>query len=467
MNKLVLILPVVTGIVCVFFGTVSGASDERGGAPAAAPERKFPSLPGAIRNPPEWVATNAPFDVVRFFEAIPEDENAAPLYLEALYEFVPVDMHNCIAPEVRRAREEFLTERAVQTGKLQVAKQEDIDPVERAQIVSEYAESFDKLAHAQQRPRCVFETGIGITTLLPHAQSSRQVIRLLDWRVEAHVAEGRIDAALDDIVMGLRLSRDLRPRGFMISQLVSMALDAVVTASLIPKVLASPDLEVAHCERLLDLLTRHANSDLDPFAEGLRMEYVMTRDLLHQIELKQDPIVLAELAGQAKAAADAMGAEDFTVEIALLNGYFKPWIGPGDLLTRGAFQMQPAQQAALEKMKIGRDVLTGMPQFVESCRRHRTRLGATRCLIALRQWQLKSKNANPPDLHVLCKELDIGPVPVDEYSKTGEPLRWALITGEFVIYSVGADGKDDGGRIDWQFGQELGDWIFRLPAVTP
>src|SRR6516162_1581339 len=52
-------------------------------------DRSYPSLPGAVRKLPEWLKKNAPFDVVRHFVIVPPEENAAPLYLEALYEFAP------------------------------------------------------------------------------------------------------------------------------------------------------------------------------------------------------------------------------------------------------------------------------------------------------------------------------------------------------------------------------------------
>ncbi len=34
-----------------------------------------------------WIEGSAPFDVAEFLAPMPEDENAAPLYFEALFEF--------------------------------------------------------------------------------------------------------------------------------------------------------------------------------------------------------------------------------------------------------------------------------------------------------------------------------------------------------------------------------------------
>jgi len=55
-------------------------------------------------------------------------------------------------------------------------------------------------------------------------------------------------------------------------------------------------------------------------------------------------------------------------------------------------------------------------------------------------------------------------VPIDPYS--GKPLRMAIVDGEPVIYSIGKDGRDDGGRIDSRGDRSPGDQVFRLPPVT-
>ena len=42
-------------------------------------------------------------------------------------------------------------------------------------VVSEFDTGFRKLDWAQQRPRCVFETGIGVTARIPHVQTADSV----------------------------------------------------------------------------------------------------------------------------------------------------------------------------------------------------------------------------------------------------------------------------------------------------
>src|SRR5262249_3097997 len=66
----------------------------------------FPRLPGAVTKIPDWIGTDAPFDVARTFPVVPRDRNAAPLYLDALFEF-GAEMAVCFpaGPERDRRRE--------------------------------------------------------------------------------------------------------------------------------------------------------------------------------------------------------------------------------------------------------------------------------------------------------------------------------------------------------------------------
>src|SRR5262249_42330805 len=45
----------------------------------------------------------------------------------------------------------------------------------------------------------------------------------------------------------------------------------------------------------------------------------------------------------------------------------------------------------------------------------------------------------------------------------GQPMRVGVFEGRTVVYSVGKDGRDDGGRSDSEYDQLLGDLIYRVP----
>ena len=86
----------------------------------------------------------------------------------------------------------------------------------------------------------------------------------------------------------------------------------------------------------------------------------------------------------------------------------------------------------------------------------------TACLIALRMWMDRTHQL-PTDLDTIVKAAGLPKVPIDPYS--GEPVRLSIIDGEPVIYSIGKDGRDDGGRIDSDHGRRPGDQTYRLPEI--
>ena len=190
-----------------------------------------------------------------FSPEIPWDENAAPLYLAAIAEFSP-EVAICFPPDQReritlRARSRH---RALQRNSGRWAGDParflsdhlDSDNAELDQLLEEHRAGLQKLALAQQRMRCLFETSIGISSLLPHAQVQRQVIRILQLKAIRELDRQDGAAAIGSLEVGLRLSRDLRPRGFVITQLVSVAMDSVCLRQIAAAIIRAP-----HCSRAM------------------------------------------------------------------------------------------------------------------------------------------------------------------------------------------------------------------------
>ena len=66
---------------------VLGQDGPRPGGERPDPGGPYPRLPGVVTKAPDWIGDDAPFDVKKYFAAVPRDRNAAPLYLDALFEF--------------------------------------------------------------------------------------------------------------------------------------------------------------------------------------------------------------------------------------------------------------------------------------------------------------------------------------------------------------------------------------------
>ena len=147
-----------------------------------------PRIPGAVSKAPSWIGKNSPFDVAKYFEAVPYDRNAAPLYLDALFEFSP-DVEICFphGPD-RSRRSQLAKDRQKQYSTLVQPSNADpnaeLDAAATDSVIALFDTGYRKLADAQHKPLCVFETGFGATALLPHVQVSRSVCRISSLRAQ-------------------------------------------------------------------------------------------------------------------------------------------------------------------------------------------------------------------------------------------------------------------------------------------
>jgi hypothetical protein len=98
--------------------------------------------------------------------------------------------------------------------------------------------------------------------------------------------------------------------------------------------------------------------------------------------------------------------------------------------------------------------------LIEAITRREATIHAIEALAAVRRWQLVHK-ALPTDLATACREAKLPAVPTDPYNNE-EPLKYLVLDGQPVVYSVGKDGKDDGGRKDNSLNLQPGDLTFRL-----
>ena len=278
------------GVSAVWCQDIPGRGDDR-----LDSGRDEARLPGAVTVAPEWIGAGAPFDVAAFFAALPRDRNAAPLYLDAFFEFDSGVAACFPADRERDHRIQGAEDRSNRYMELHSALEKDSKsvPAEALDaVIKLYETGFRKLAQAQQRDRCVFEAGLGDEARIPHVQAARQVVRVASLRVRRTVERGDFDAATRDVETVLRLVRDLRPRGSMVTQMVAGAItERDVCGNMVNAILTAPGLRVDHCDRLLRVFLSHDFTSSDGYAEGLRVEYLTARVSLRNLIGKQSDSV--------------------------------------------------------------------------------------------------------------------------------------------------------------------------------
>jgi hypothetical protein len=470
--------------------TADGNNENEALLESDTPGRVYPSLPGDAHTVPDWISNDAPFDVASAFAAVPSEENAAPFYLDALYDFAPKEMAACISPEERRLRGRAARERHSRLAHIQSQDPTTVTLADRSEIVSQFSEPFDKLIRAHQRSVCFFEAPPGIESgAAPHAVAARAAAHLSVWKTEMSLARGRIHDAIDDVELVLRLGRALRPRGNLFCQVASVSVDIQALEGCLTQILNARGVGSRDCERLQDLLARHVSEGTDPLSEGLRFEYMYMRDLLHRLALKEDLAArlgwpgltygqisadFAKLLGQEEGRERdeiarridqdlaRMSAADFAAEVEILNRSYRLLMDAADRRERRLDAISSQIKEIVEKSKLLNYFVASFEATNEAFRRGRLRIGGFQCLVALRRWKLEYGDKLPPDLATVCKSAGMDAVPVDEPS--GEPFQGVVIDEDFVISCSAPIQKVGSGSIENQ-PPISSNWVFRLGPV--
>lgn len=473
--------------------------------------RQYPSLPDAIRSYPTWLTEtpNAPFDLAVYTKLPAAQDNAAPLYLDALYEF-SVDVEGCFPESERAQRTSVVRARQERMLKLHRRWSENYADVNLAEVdalLAEYEAGFKKLAAAQQKPACRFQEGIGIAALLPHVQAARSLVRVACLRSWRDCQQGNVDAAIGMSEQMFRLTRDINSPGQQISALVATACDRLVCDQMLRQVLLHPDLTTQQCDQLLSIVQDHAQQKTTMWARAIQGEYIMYRVLLHDLQyrtgdfspqaIERFELDRAQLRGKTFGQfaishwfnfvgsssepptevgdlIDAMTDDEFAKEVTFANGIFKSSL---DALDRPISDLRIALQSiqggagSTGRSPFWREFVTQLrviPFSVtgEVVTRAQTVIDGSLALICVRRWQLEHGQSVPPDLNTALQEAGITQPLSDAYS-TGEPLKLTTVADQPVIYSVGGDGKDDQGLIDSGYDPNRpGDWTFRLESYA-
>jgi hypothetical protein len=445
-----------------------------------------PKLPGVVERVPDGIGAGAPFDVAAFFAVPPAELNAAPLYLDALFEFDPV-MAACFPANAETARRKQLAERRIQsvgrTYDAFVKAPASVSGEAIDRLVADLEDGMRKVEEAQRRPRCVFQTGLGPGIPLVHAQAAGQVARLAVLRTRRHLDRGDPERPLLDLAIVLRLARDLRPRGPMFCQLAATNLTGACARQITLLLLASPAFSEPYARRLLKAWADHEATSIDGYREGLEAEYVTLRKIL--AEMLKDPhgsipdlldrllnsrkegprekprayaqIVRHQIESMTGDQINRMNSkvdEVFRDLLALQDRPFSRW-------PHEPFDVKQFLDGSFYS-KLPAILLPAARSCGEAEARAKAYVRCTTCLIALRMWMDRTHQV-PADLDTVVKAAGLPKVPIDPYS--GEPLRLAIVDGKPVIYSIGKDGRDDGGKFDSSDDRKPGDQTYRLPAI--
>ena len=475
-----------TGAQAVRPAGLGTASSPSGAAPAAPPPHAVSSSGGDGTQPaalppmmwdadlkvPAWVGQqkDEPFDVKQFLEsrAAPPD-NAAPLYFAALADVSGEMYAGPGAPSWWPWRSPAPSEVRTLGGSIyNLAKNPDklragtFPLVEVERVLAMAQPTVQKLDWAQQKPRCVFISRISIEGLVGYTPASRTFAQLAVIQLYHARLKGDFDEAEQAIRRALRLAHDLRPRGCLVSQFVSFAMDGLVLYAMKDFTLSQPGMDPKRCDRLLAILAEHQRASVSPIEEGIRMEYVFQRSTLD--DLQQGRRQITGVFSVPPNQLEQLKNTNLQTEIAACNRGFAVLLATTKRPVHEVLASDPIA-AEVARAKAEGAVLTGLEMpalqaFFGAEARQRAGLAGNQCLIAVRRYVL-THNSLPPNLKTATQEAGLDAVPIDPFC--GEPMRYKVINGKPVVYSVGQDLKDDGGAREVLTNKRLtGDILYQI-----
>jgi hypothetical protein len=332
-------------------------------------------------------------------------------------------------------------------------------------LLSRHAATLDTIRRAADRDNCRFTrdwTRPSIDMLLPELQSLRLAGRFLALAARRAAAEGRIEEALADTVRVQRIGRHATTEPILISQLVGTALDAVAL------------------DTLAGILPALGPDDLGRLDTPAMNDLVGPPPSIFRGFIGEEAFGLSTFADFADARSNVDGLWELTGNPNLAPGSFSRWVSaPASLLFRvfllpfdiashrrmmhdyrqlaamnfarpQQFAEQQKQIAAIEaalqkEQRAGLVSATIKPAMAQvfrsqtlSIARHR----AAAALVAAAKHRLETGQL-PESLDALIPDK-LPNLPRDPFT-TDAPLRLKATPEEFLVWSVGPDGEDDGG----------------------
>lgn len=327
---------------------------------------------------------------------------------------------------------------------------------EAEQLLQKYGSSLDQLhraAEARGAARYSDDFRLGLRMPLVEIDRLRLGAWLLSLHVHVEAHRGNTPDAVASIHAILMMARSLEREPVLVSHLVRTALAGVARKDL-QWLLASVELSDEDLVRL-----QEAFRGLD-YREGLYGAMLFERIML-MMAIKDpavfvgDEVPAAPLWRITRKDSLALSLEHMAEVIAATK---RPW----------PEALQTVEQTEDRLMQIARNGFTrlryavplllmpGLDGAFEATARHAALNGAADAAIACERYR-RRYGALPERLDQLVPEF-LPEVPMDPY--TGEPLQYVVRDGEYLVYSVGNNGVDEGGLITED--RLEGDHVFRV-----
>jgi hypothetical protein len=289
--------------------------------------------------------------------------------------------------------------------------------------------------------------------------------------------QGHVSSALDDSLVLIDFAMHLEGRGTLIEQLVGIAIEglgrSLVTTLLDRCEVSGADLARVQ-DRIRDLYARH-ETVMDVTGEkavflGL-VQRMYTDDGSGNGHVLKRGLPLAARDWQDGVASLLLfGYPDRREMTSLIDALWQEYqLALATEPSRPQYEQHQAQCMALAQQSyLLAEGAPAMDRIASLAWHAKTGRRALLTTVAVMRYAA-DKGVYPPALDALVAEGYVNELLIDPYS--GLPFGYRRTGDGFLLYSVGENGKDDGGQQGVRNGQprlyaENGDWVFWPPEVT-
>lgn len=331
-----------------------------------------------------------------------------------------------------------------------------------------------------------------IEALLPIVQGTRELARSLKMRAMNHLAYGRTQACMDDLLATRRLGCLVSQKGLLIEHLVGLAIVQMAIESE-TQVLESGQLSAAEVKGYLTQLESLPEFNKLPDCID-RLERLCSLDMLQSIRYGDDQLQqVAAWTGAQGPATQMSTSFDLDIAMQILNQFFDQQVEVAQAATF-AEQMQKADaleetltkmQASTDAVTVGVQTIAGgnqtrgrlmgnvlssliLPAVSQVCRADTRRVGLERmAFLAFHLENFRLENGEYPDS---LDRLQLGQHSslTDPYS--GKRILYQLKENGYQLHVLGPNMQDDQGigMVDRNGDEKLGDdWKIEIDRSQP
>ena len=315
--------------------------------------------------------------------------------------------------------------------------------------------------------------------LVLHLHKYKSLAHAFLWRAKTEAVKGNLDTAIDDILTCYRFGEHftLGPRT-LIEQLLGIAIERLALNSGF-SILDRAQVDTAvikYLQNELELLSTNQNPYIDLRAEKLmvydNIQRAFTDDgdgggHITRINSKPTPdsrILLPDAAKNKDLDWEKLDRQETTELADKLYEFMEvmsrktpaQWRKDGLDFDKEAYEITKGNSFLLI-------LLPAIGKVSELSHKSKVSIQALITTLAILQYEA-NEGQLPETLDELIASEYLKHLPMDPYSD--EPLIYKPSDSNFILYSVGADFDDDGGKHDSKWGEDDGDYVF-WPVKRP